>query len=83
MAGRFVAARRISDESGEFHDGQVPGVGIFNHGSDKSALSKCATGGTAGEDLSGISDGIGANRAEAVATEECQFAPPMSNSATQ
>jgi len=30
VSGRFVAAGRISDESGELHDGKVGNVGILH-----------------------------------------------------
>jgi hypothetical protein len=77
VASRFVGTGRISDESGKLHDGQVPGVGILNHGSDDTPATESPAGGTFREDLSGITDGIGADGAEAVATVESQFAPPM------
>jgi hypothetical protein len=77
----WITVNRISDESGNLPDGQVPGVGILHHGSDKSALSKCPPGGTFRENPGGVPDRIGANRAEAVATVESQFAPPIKASA--
>jgi hypothetical protein len=81
VACRFIGTGRISDESGKLHDGQVPGVGIFNEGSDKSAPSKCAAGGTACENPGGVTDGIGADGAEAVAAIESQLTPPIKASA--
>jgi hypothetical protein len=83
MARRFVGAARVTDESGEFDDGQVPGVGILNHGSDKSALSKCAACGTFRENPGGVTDGIGADGAKAVATEESQRTPPIQRDCSQ
>jgi hypothetical protein len=53
VSGRFVSARRISDESRELYNGKVPGVGILNHGSDDTATSECATGCATGEDFGG------------------------------
>ena len=76
VSGRFISSRRISDECGKFDDGKVPGVGILNHGSDDTPATECAASGTAGEDLGGISDAKGTNRAEAGATEESQLTPP-------
>jgi hypothetical protein len=81
MARRFVGTGAVAYECGKLYNGQVPSIGILNHGSDKSALSECATGGTAGEDLSGGGDSFGANRAESVATEEDQLTPPIKASA--
>jgi hypothetical protein len=81
MARRFVGTRRISDESGELYNREVPGVGILHEGSDKSAPSKCAAGGTFRENPGGVPDGIGADGAEAGATVESQFAPPIKASA--
>jgi hypothetical protein len=81
VSRRFIGTGRISDESGKLHDGQVPGVGILNEGSDKSAPSKCAAGGTFRENPGGVPDEIGADGAEAVATVESQFAPPIKASA--
>jgi hypothetical protein len=83
VSGRFVAPTRVTDESGEFDDGKVPGVGILNHGSDDTATTECAASGTAGEDLGGVSDAKGTDRTESVATEESQLTPPMRSSATQ
>jgi hypothetical protein len=83
VASRFIASGRISDESGEFHDGKVPGVGILNHGSDDATLSECATGGATGEDFGGIVNAKGTDGAESVATEESQLTPPMRSSETQ
>jgi hypothetical protein len=81
MACSFIGTGRISDESGELHDRQVPGVGILHEGSDESALSKCPAGGTFRENPGGVSDRIGADGAESVATVESQFAPPIKASA--
>jgi hypothetical protein len=81
VASRFIGTRRISDESGKLHNREVPGVGILHHGSDKSAPSKCAAGGTFRENPGGVPDGIGADGAEAVATVKSQFAPPIKASA--
>jgi hypothetical protein len=77
VTGCFVAARRISDESRELYNGKVPGVGILNHGSDDTATSECAAGGTLREDIGGVPDGISTNRTEAVATVESQREPPI------
>jgi hypothetical protein len=76
VARRFVGTCRISDESGELHDGQVPGVGILHEGSDKSAPSKCAAGGTFRENPGGVPDPESANGTEAVATVKVHWAPP-------
>jgi hypothetical protein len=76
VASRFVAATRVTDESGELDDGKVRYVGIFHKGPNISAATECAVSGTAGEDLSGGGDAFGANRAEAVATVESQREPP-------
>jgi hypothetical protein len=81
MASRFVGTGAVAYESGKLHDGQVPGVGILHEGSDKSALSKCPPGGTFRENPGGIPDPESANRAEAVATVENQFTPPIKASA--
>jgi hypothetical protein len=81
MARRFVGTRRISDESGELYNREVRNVGILNHGSDDTTASECATGGTFRENPGGVPDGIGADGAEAVATVESQFAPPIKASA--
>ena len=83
VASRFVAARRISDESGKLYDGKVPGVGILNHGSDDTATAESPAGGTFRENPGGVPDGISTNRTEAVATVESQLTPPMRSSATQ
>jgi hypothetical protein len=81
VARSFIGTGRISDESGKLHDGQVPGVGILHEGSDKSAPSKCAAGGTFRENPGGVPDGIGADGAESVAAVKSQFAPPIKASA--
>jgi hypothetical protein len=81
MASRFVGTGAVAYESGKLHDGQVPGVGILNHGSDDTPATECPPGGTASENPGGITDGIGADGAEAVATVESQFAPPIKASA--
>jgi hypothetical protein len=81
VARRFVGTCRISDESGELHDGQVPGVGIFHEGSDDTTATECPPGGTFRENSGGVPDGIGANGTESVATVESQFAPPIKASA--
>jgi hypothetical protein len=83
VSRRFIGTGRISDESGKLHDGQVPGVGILHEGSDKSAPSKCAAGGTFRENPGGVSDRIGADGAESVAAEESQFAPPIQRDCSQ
>jgi hypothetical protein len=83
MTRRFVGAARVTDESGEFDDGKIRDIGIFNHGSDKSALSKCAACGTFRENPGGVTDGIGADGAKAVATEESQRTPPTRSCAKQ
>jgi hypothetical protein len=83
MASRFVGTGAVAYESGKLHDGQVPGVGILHEGSDKSAPSKCAAGGTAGENPGGIADGIGADGAESGAAVEVQFAPPIQRDCSQ
>jgi hypothetical protein len=81
VARRFIGTGRISDESGELHDGQVPGVGILNHGSDDTPATECPPGGTFRENPGGVPDGIGANGTESVATVKSQFAPPIKASA--
>ena len=81
VARSFIGTGAVAYESGKLHDGQVPGVGILHHGSDKSALSKCPPGGTFRENPGGVPDGIGADGAEAVATVKSQFAPPIKASA--
>jgi hypothetical protein len=83
VTGSFVAAARVTDESGELDDGKVPGVGIFIQDPNDTPATECATGGTASEYLSGVMDSESANRTEAVATEEGQLTPPMRSSATQ
>jgi hypothetical protein len=81
MASRFVGTGAVAYESGKLHDGQVPGVGIFHHGSDDTPATESTAGGTASEHFGGITDGIGADGAEVVATVESQFAPPIKASA--
>jgi hypothetical protein len=81
VARSFIGTRRISDESGKLHDRQVPGVGIFNHGSDISPATESTPGGTFRENPGGVPDRIGADGAEAVATVKSQFAPPIKASA--
>jgi hypothetical protein len=81
VARRFIGTGRISDESGKLHDGQVPGVGILNHGSDDTTATECPPGGTFRENPGGVPDRIGADGAEAVATVKSQFAPPIKASA--
>jgi len=76
VTGRFVSARRISDESRKLYNGKVPGVGILNHGSDDAPATECAAGGTFRENPGGISDGISTDGTEAVATKESQLTPP-------
>jgi hypothetical protein len=83
MTRRFVGTGAVAYECGKLYNGQVPSIGILNHGSDKSALSECATGGTAGEHFGGVPDGIGADGAEAVATEESQRTPPIQRDCSQ
>ena len=81
MTRRFVGTGAVAYECGKLYNGQVPSIGILNHGSDKSALSECATGGTFRENPGGVPDGIGADGAEAVAAVKSQFAPPIKASA--
>jgi hypothetical protein len=76
MSGSFVAAARVTDESGEFYNREIRDVRIFHKGPNISAATECAASGTAGEDLSGGGDAFGANRAKAVATVESQREPP-------
>jgi hypothetical protein len=83
VACRFIGTRRISDESGELHNREVPGVGILNHGSDDTPSTECPPGGTFRENPGGGGDIFGANRAEAVATVENQFAPPIQRDCSQ
>jgi len=82
MTGRFVAAARVTDESGELDDRQIRDVGIFHKGPNISAATECAASVTAGEDLGGGSDTGSADRSKAVATVESQFTPPTMSSAT-
>ncbi len=81
MASRFIGTGRISDESGELHDGQVPGVGILHEGSDDTTATESPASGTFRENPGGVPDRIGADGAESVAAEESQFAPPIKASA--
>jgi len=81
VACSFIGTGAVAYESGELHNREVPGVGILHHGSDDTPATECATGGTASENPGGITDGIGADGAEAVATVESQFAPPIKASA--
>jgi len=81
VARSFIGTGAVAYESGKLHDGQVPGVGILNHGSDDTPSTESPAGGTAGENPGGITDGIGADGAEVVATVESQFAPPIKASA--
>jgi len=81
VARSFIGTRRISDESGKLHDRQVPGVGIFNHGSDDTTATESPASGTASENPGGVSDRIGADGAESGAAVEVQFAPPIKASA--
>jgi hypothetical protein len=83
MTRRFVETGAVAYECGEFDDGKIRDIGIFNHGSDKSALSKCAACGTFRENPGGVTDGIGADGAKAVATEESQRTPPTRSCAKQ
>ena len=83
MTRRFVGTGAVAYECGKLYNGQVPSIGILNPGSDKSALSECATGGTFRENPGGVPDGIGADGAEAVATEESQRTPPTRSCAKQ
>jgi hypothetical protein len=81
VARSFIGTGAVAYESGKLHNREVPGVGILHEGSDKSAPSKCAAGGTFRENPGGVPDGIGANGTESVATVENQFAPPIKASA--
>ena len=81
VACSFIGTGAVAYESGKLHNREVPGVGILHEGSDKSAPSKCAAGGTFRENPGGVPDGIGADGTKAVATEESQFAPPIKASA--
>jgi hypothetical protein len=83
VASRFIGTGAVAYESGKLHNREVPGVGILHEGSDKSAPSKCAAGGTFRENPGGVSDGIGANRAEAVAAVKSQFTPPIQRDCSQ
>jgi hypothetical protein len=79
MTRRFVGTGAVAYECGKLHNGQVPGVGIFNHGSDDTPATECPAGGTFRENPGGIPDGIGADGAKTVATEESQFTPPIAS----
>ena len=83
MARRFVGTGRISDESGKLHDRQVPGVGIFNHGSDDTTASESPASGTAGEHFGGIANTERTHGAESVAAVENQLAPPIQRDCSQ
>jgi hypothetical protein len=61
VSGRFVASGAVAYESGKLYNREIRNVGILNHGSDDTATTECATGGTAGEDLSGGGDAFGAD----------------------
>jgi hypothetical protein len=76
MTGSFIASGAVANESGKFYNREIRHVGILNHGSDVSAATECAASGTFREDLSGVGDAFGANRAEAVATVKIQREPP-------
>jgi hypothetical protein len=69
MSGCFIAAARVTDESGELDDGEIRNVGIFDHSPDVTAATECAASGTFRENLSGGGDAFGPNRAVTVATE--------------
>jgi len=77
VSGRFVSARRISDESRKLYNGKVPGVGILNHGSDDTATTESPPGCTFRENPGGVPDGISTDGTEAVATVESQREPPI------
>ena len=77
VTGRFVAAGAIANESGEFDNGQIRDIGILDHSPDVTTATECAASGTASEDLGGITNRIGADGAESVATEESQREPPI------
>ena len=77
VASRFVASGAVAYESGKLYNGKVSSVGILNHGSDDTATTECAAGGAFREDLGGVSDGIGADGAESVATKESHRRPPI------
>ena len=77
VACSFVASTRVTDESRELDDGEIAGVGIFNHGSDDTATSESPTCRPAGEYFGGVTDGIGTDGAEAGATEEGHRRPPI------
>jgi hypothetical protein len=81
VARSFIGTGAVAYESGKLHDRQVPGVGIFNHGSDDTPSTESTAGGTFRENPGGITDGIGADGAEAVATVESQLTPPIKASA--
>jgi hypothetical protein len=81
VACSFIGTGAVAYESGKLHDRQVPGVGILNHGSDDTPSTECPPGGTFRENPGGITDGIGADGAEAVATVESQLTPPIKASA--
>jgi hypothetical protein len=77
VSGRFIAATRVTDESGEFDDGKIRDVRILIQDPNDATLSECATGGTTGEDFGGRMDSFGTDRTEAVATEESHRRPPI------
>jgi hypothetical protein len=83
VARSFIGTGAVAYESGKLHNREVPGVGILHEGSDDTPATECPPGGTAGEDLSGITDGIGANGTEAVTTVENQFTPPIQRDCSQ
>jgi hypothetical protein len=81
VASRFIGTGRISDESGKLHNREVRNVGILNHGSDDTPSTESPPGGTFRENPGGVSDRIGADGTEAVATVESQLEPPIKASA--
>jgi hypothetical protein len=83
VARSFIGTGAVAYESGKLHDGQVPGVGILNHGSDDTPATESPAGGTAGEHFGGITDGIGADGAESVAAVKNQLAPPIQRDCSQ
>jgi hypothetical protein len=81
VARSFIGTGAVAYESGELHNREVPGVGIFHHGSDDTTATECAAGGTFRENPGGVPDRIGADGAEAVAAIESQLTPPIKASA--
>jgi len=83
VARSFIGTGAVAYESGKLHDRQVPGVGILHEGSDDTPATECPPGGTFRENPGGVPDGIGADGAEAVATVENQFTPPIQRDCSQ